>query len=103
MLNPNNQTICFDGQELIDIFRQIDFILISLADMGRNYELYQNHDAYEKDTARFIDECQVTQKLAKVRQIIASKFDDTLGDDDMDDLERAIQDTQYYQGNFVHQ
>lgn len=100
MLNPNNQTICFDGQELLDIFKEIDFILISLADMGINYELYKNHYAYEKDNTRFIDECQVTQKLANIREIITSKFDNTLGIDDMSDLERATESTEYWKGNF---
>lgn len=100
MLHPNNQTICFDAWELIEMFKEIDFILISLAEMGRNYELYKNHESYEKDTTRFIDECQITQKLAKIRGMIANKFDDTLGDDGMGDLERATENAQYWQNNF---
>lgn len=95
MLKANNQTITFSGQELIDIFVEIDFMLISLAQMGRNYELYKSHYAYEKDTTRFIDECQVTTRLARIRELIANKFDDTLGVDDVDDLERATQNTKY--------
>lgn len=100
MLNANNQTICFDGQELIEVFKEIDFILISLAEMGRNYECYKNHHAYETDTTRFIDECQITQKLANIRGMMANNFDNTLGDDGMDDLERAVENTQYWRGNF---
>lgn len=100
MLNSNNQNITFNGQELLDIFIEIDFMLISLVQMGRNYELYKNHYAYEKDTTRFIDECQITTRLAKIRGIIANKFDNTLGIDDVDDLERATQNTKYWQSNF---
>ena len=63
--------------------------------MGRNYELHKTHYEYEKDATRFIDECQITQKLAKVRQMIADKFDD-----DMGDLEQATEQTKYWKGNF---
>lgn len=100
MLNSNNQNIAFNGQELLDIFVEIDFMLISLVQMGRNYELYKNHYAYEKDTTRFIDECQITTRLANIRELIANKFDDTLGIDDMGDLERATHNTKYWQSNF---
>lgn len=100
MLNDKNQKICFEGQELIDIFVEIDFILISLAEMGRNFELYEKRELYEKDTTKFIDECNVTGRLATIRAIIAKKFDNTLGIDDMDDLERVTQYTNYWKGNF---
>lgn len=100
MLSENNQIICFNGQELLDVFIEIDFILISLAEIGRNYEMYTNIAHYEKDTTRFIDECKVTERLAKIRGIIANKFDNTLGYDQMDDLERATENTNYWKGNF---
>lgn len=100
MLNSNNQNIAFNGQELLDIFVEIDFMLISLVQMGRNYELYKNHYAYEKDTTRFIDECQITTRLANIRELIANKFDDTLGVDDVDDLERVTHNIKYWQSNF---
>jgi hypothetical protein len=38
----------------------------------------------------------VTQRLAKVRHILSSQFDDELGDDDMDDIERAMVDLKYW-------
>ena len=100
MLNDKNYQICFEGQELMNIFVEIDFILISLAGMGRNFELYEKREFYEKDTTKFIDECNVTERLATIRAIIAKKFDNTFGVDDMDDLERATQNTNYWKGNF---
>ena len=44
MLNDKNYQICFEGQELMNIFVEIDFILISLAGMGRNFELYEKRE-----------------------------------------------------------
>jgi len=35
--------------------------------------------------------------LAEVRKVLSSKFNNELGDDDMDDIERATEDTQYWE------
>ena len=42
------------------------------------------------------EEEKVTERLAKVREILSEKFDDRLGEDDMGDLERAMEDLRYW-------
>lgn len=39
----------------------------------------------------------VTHRLAKVRAILSMKFDETLGDDDMGDIEREIENLKYWE------
>ena len=39
---------------------------------------------------------KVTERLAKVREILSEKFDDRLGEDDMGDLERAMEELRYW-------
>lgn len=99
-----NERIIFSGTELIEALKEIELILISLHKMG-SYYATQYHEGnlkkekydYEKETTQFIDQCKVTQRLAKVRQILSEKFDRTLGDDDMDDLERAMEGIVYWE------
>lgn len=46
--------------------------------------------SYFKETTEFIDNNNITHRLAKIRKIITEKFNDALGNDDMDDIEREM-------------
>lgn len=91
-----NEKIVLSGEEAIEILKEIEIMLISLHDMG---SYYMNRDTreYEKETTRFIDEWKVTHRLARIRGVLSKKFDNTLGDDDMDDLERAMEKLKYWE------
>ncbi|GLJ01879.1 MULTISPECIES: hypothetical protein [Bacillus] len=99
----SNQNITYTGDEMLEVLKEMNLILLSLHNMGSYYgekfhqygeEAYRGE--YETETTRFIDEWEVTQRLAKVRKILSSKFDSTLGIDDMDDIERALEDIKYW-------
>jgi hypothetical protein len=95
-----NEKIVLTGTEALDVLKEIEFILISLHKMGSFYaEKPGALEEYRKATTDFIDDCAVTQRLAKVRGIISLHFDDTLGDDDMDDIERHLSDLQLWKPN----
>jgi hypothetical protein len=103
MLKENEQ-ITMSGVELIEVLKEIEIIMISLHKMGSYYavkyhegELDNNSGEYEKETTRFIDEWKVTDRLAKIRGIVSEKFDNKLGDDDMGDLERAMERLKYWE------
>lgn len=98
-----NEKIVLSGTETIELLKEIEIILISLHKIGSYYgtkwhegKLDKEKYEYERETNRFIDEWKVTRRLAKVRCILSEKFDDTLGDDDMDDLERAMESLKYW-------
>jgi hypothetical protein len=91
-----NEKIVISGDEAIEILKEIDVILISLHDMG-SYYMDKDTREYEKETTRFIDEWKVTHRLARIRGILSEKVDNTLGDDDMDDLERAMEKLKYWE------
>jgi hypothetical protein len=86
-----NEKITLTGEEAVSILRDIELMLISLHRIGSAYIDKPKSD-YEAETCRFIDEWKITHKLADIRSLISEKFDSTLGDDDMDDLERAMED-----------
>lgn len=97
-----NKEIILSGNKLICALKEIEIILISLHKVSSYYsEKFMEDELkfrteYEKETTQFIDEWGVTQRLAKVREVLSEKFDNTLGEDDMDDLERAMEALKYW-------
>lgn len=51
---------------------------------------------YNQETTNFIDKNEVTHRLASIRKIVSEKFNDELGEDDMDDIERALEKIEYW-------
>ncbi|MFC2996295.1 hypothetical protein ACFODO_13650 [Acinetobacter sichuanensis] len=51
---------------------------------------------YADETTKFIDDNNISEKLANIRKILSSKFDNSLGVDDQDDLERAFEKLEYW-------
>jgi hypothetical protein len=99
-----NEQINLTGTEIIDVLKEIEIILTSLHKMGSYYaikhhegKLDKDNGEYEKETTRFIDEWKVTHRLAKIRCVLSEKFDNALGVDDMDDLERAMEGLKYWE------
>ena len=90
-----NKTIALNGGDALEVLADIEFILISLHKMGSYYSDKPIED-YQKATTDFIDNEGVTQRLAKVRKIISKNFDSTLGDDDMDDIERHMEGIKFW-------
>jgi hypothetical protein len=93
-----NKSITYQGEDLIYALKDIELILISLHKIG-SYYIDKDQDEYAKETCKFIDEWSVTQRLANVRSILMDKFDSSLGDDDMDDIERSLVDLSYWTPN----
>ena len=95
-----NETIKLTGEEAVNIIKEVNYLLISLGNIAHYYysEPVISDDKrleYESETTKFIDKNKVTHRLAEIRRILSSKFDNSLGDDDMDDIERATGDTPY--------
>ncbi|MCP3944982.1 MAG: hypothetical protein GY710_26375 [Desulfobacteraceae bacterium] len=97
-LFPKNKRIEIDGEDLVQVLREIELLLLSLHKIGSYYTIADDVEKanYEKETTRFIDEWKVTARLSEVRTLLSKHFDLTLADDDMDDLERAMQSLNYW-------
>ena len=103
-LLPANRRIVLSGEDALRILCKIEFLLMSLNNIGRHY--YPDGDGdgdgdddgadvqrrarYCAETTRFIDAQQTTTRLALMRRILSAPFDSTLGEDEMDDIERAV-------------
>ena len=100
------ENIVLTKKEAIDVLKQIEFILISLHKIGSAYAkpiadqlTNDEYASYCKSTTEFIDNSDIMGKLSFIRSIISDKFNGELGNDDMDDIERAMQDIVYWPFN----
>lgn len=82
-------------EDTLKALTNIEFTLIYLQKMGSYYS-DKPVEEYRKATTEFIDNENVTQRLAKIRTIISKNFDSTLGEDDMDDIERHVEGIEFW-------
>ncbi|MCS3417176.1 hypothetical protein M2399_002554 [Pseudomonas sp. BIGb0450] len=90
-----NKEITISGKNALEALKEIEFMLVSLRKMG-TYYIGKPQNEYQDATTKFIDNFGITGRLAKVRRLICEGFDTTLGEDDMDDLERHMQDLEFW-------
>lgn len=95
MAEEQTAPIALSRDEALEILREVNLVLISLHRIGSHY-LDKDRASYERETTRFIDEWQVTRRLASVRRTLTSKFDLAVGADRMDEIERALDDLKYW-------
>ncbi len=81
----------FTEKEIVYILKEVELMLMSLHYMG-SYYIGKDEKEYQKETTRFIDEWRITNRLATIRTILSKDFDTSLGEDNMDFLERAMSD-----------
>lgn len=91
-----NKKIIIPGESALEALAEIEFILISLHKIGSHYSDKPIAD-YQRATTDFIDNEKITQKLAKVRRILSESFNNTLGEDDMDDIERHMKNIEFWE------
>jgi len=90
-----NKKIILTGEDALEARANIEFILISLYKM-RSYYSDKPVEEYRKATTEFIDNENITQRLAKIRTITSKNFDSTLGEDDMDEIERYVEGIEFW-------
>jgi len=98
-----NETITLTGEDVLEVLKEVEYMLISLRDIGHYYYLRPNSPPtpetkveYALETTRFIDDNEICSRLAKIRSILSRTFNDESGDDEMDDIERAVQNLKYW-------
>ena len=90
-----NKKIILTGEDALEARANIEFILISLYKM-RSYYSDKPVEEYRKATTEFIDNENITQRLTKIRTITSKNFDSTLGEDDMDEIERYVEGIEFW-------
>lgn len=97
-IKQNNKTITYNGEDIINILKEIEVMLESLHYMGSYYadNINEKRQEYEKETTNFIDNSLICDRLASIRRKLIESFDLELGDDNLDDVERACSDIEIW-------
>jgi hypothetical protein len=96
-LRKKNSKITLTGKRTVRALQEIEFMMISLRKIEDHYfykefdSPSQDPDECSRELTRFIRENNFIRRLSVVRSIISEGFDNTLGKDHMDDLERAME------------
>ena len=97
-MKKNKDEVTLTQDEALKIFVEINYIAVSLANIDRYYSLPDNNNisSYKHEIGAFILDQKVTKRLLSIRALLNNSFDLTIGDDNMDDLERACEDIEYW-------
>lgn len=96
-----NKLINIPGIEAIEVLKAMDYLVVSLDKIGSYYYDPENitddvDKRIEQEIGRFIIDNKVLDTLANARALLSAKFNRELGEDDMDDVERATEETIYW-------
>lgn len=95
-MKAKNQEIKLSAFEAIEAFKKLDEIVVSLDKIKSYFAENPDDEAHNKTLSDYIIENKVSHNLADIRGLLSAKFDLTVDEDDMDDLERACQNTTYW-------
>ncbi|NVD97554.1 hypothetical protein [Massilia sp. BJB1822] len=90
---PN--TLEFEKQEIIEVLRNIEGIVVSL---GRLTMAHADmpEDMWKEAVFEYFLKSKALMSLPSCREILSAPFSTELGDDDMGELERAMDGVEYW-------
>ena len=81
--------------DILKILRHLEEMVVSLDRIGSAHnDLPKN--IWEKALVDYVCDSKLAYRLAESRKILSSQFSDEIGDDDMDELEREMQDIKHW-------
>jgi len=98
-MKDENKQVTYSGEAMLSALQEIEYMLISLHRIGSYFAddvSVNDRRCYEEETTSFIDNSLVCERLAQLRSFLSAAFDQTSGDDDMDDIERVCADIPYW-------
>ncbi|MGQ4810164.1 hypothetical protein NKDENANG_03613 [Candidatus Entotheonellaceae bacterium PAL068K] len=82
--------------DLVEVLKILETLVVSLDRLGSHYH-DMDHGAFERVVTEFIKDWEVSRNLVVARRLLSEYFDDTLGEDDQDELERAMCDPPHWE------
>ncbi|MDV2446149.1 hypothetical protein CMU93_01370 [Elizabethkingia anophelis] len=95
-MSKSNNKIKLSEEEALKIIVDLDQIVVSLDKIKSHFAEDNNFQKHDKTLSDYIINEKVNQTLAQIRGLISSKFSLSIGEDDMDDLERACSTNRYW-------
>ncbi|KUG12173.1 hypothetical protein BEI02_17695 [Elizabethkingia sp. HvH-WGS333] len=95
-MSKSNNKIKLSEEEAVKIIVDLDQIVVSLDKIKSHFAEDSNFQKHDKTLSDYIINQKVNQTLAQIRGLLSSKFSLSVGEDDMDDLERACSTNRYW-------
>ncbi|AVF49095.1 MULTISPECIES: DUF4303 domain-containing protein [Elizabethkingia] len=95
-MSKSNNKIELSEEEAVKIIVDLDQIVVSLDKIKSHFAEDSDFQKHDKTLSDYIINEKVNQTLAQIRGLISSKFSLSVGEDDMDDLERACSTNRYW-------
>ncbi|MDR2231088.1 MAG: DUF4303 domain-containing protein [Flavobacteriaceae bacterium] len=95
-MSKSNNKIKLSEEEAVKIIVDLDQIVVSLDKIKSHFAEDSNFQKHDKTLSDYIINEKVNQTLAQIRGLLSSKFSLSVGEDDMDDLERACSTNRYW-------
>ena len=92
MSAPKND-IAYPRKQVLEVLRTLNELVVSLDQLGSAETTKHEHDSAISD---FIQRHHIFRKAARARRILSEPFPTAVGADGMDELEREMQDIQYW-------
>lgn len=86
--------VCYPRKDIIAVLEILNQIVVSFDRIGSSY--HDDPDGLMRATDSFIDNWDISSKLSHTRTLLSDAFSDEVGADDMDELERELQDVEYW-------
>ena len=96
MGDSKDAKVTYRQSSIISVLRDLEMMVVSLDRLG-SYEGAAKDDAdHNRLLADFVTDWDVFRKLAEARAVLSEPFDDHVGADGMDLLERTMGDVKYW-------
>ncbi|MGJ1385852.1 DUF4303 domain-containing protein [Sphingobacterium spiritivorum] len=95
-MSKSNNKIKLSEEEALKIIVDLDQIVVSLDKIKSHFAEDSDFQKHDKILSDYIINEQVNQTLSQIRGLLSSKFSLSVGEDDMDDLERACSTNRYW-------
>ncbi len=94
MRHPKSR-ISYPRKDVIAVLRTLNELVVSLDQLGSaSYDMTK--EASNAALSDFLRRHKIYRKTAAARRILSAPFSTVLGADEMDELERAMQDVKYW-------
>ncbi len=94
----SGETVAIKKADLIDILRVLNTIIVSVDRIGSCIP-ETGRATNDRLLLEFLDQWDVWRKLSEIRAKLSEPFSSELGEDNMDELEREMQDVPYWSLN----
>lgn len=96
-MQHKNQNITFSQDEIVQILKELECLVVSFDHLISWYGVTEstefNEREFEKELTNFVCNSRVPERLSFLRYLIESKVNTESGEDGMDNIEKALTET----------